>query len=68
MEIPNQFLQVHYEKNVVPHDRSKGNIQVRICKVFKIVRYTLTISIHYFRFLKGGSHASDHMWSKWKSP
>ncbi len=29
MEIPFQFLQVHYEKNVLPHDWSKVNIQVR---------------------------------------
>ncbi len=50
MEIPVQFLQVHYEKNILPHDWSKGNIQVRIYKVFKMVRYTLTISIHVFSF------------------
>ncbi len=30
MEIPVQFLQVPYEKIVLPHDGSKGNIQVRV--------------------------------------
>ncbi len=49
-EVPVQFLHVHYEENGLPHDWSKGNIQVRIYKVFKIVRYTLTISIHVFSF------------------
>ncbi len=29
MEIPVQFFQVRYEKNVLPHDWLKGNIQVR---------------------------------------
>ncbi len=50
MEIPVQFLRVLYEQNVLPHDWSKVNIQVRIFSVFKIVKYTLTISIHLFYF------------------
>ncbi len=36
MEIPVQFLEVPYENIVLPHDGSKGNIQVRIFVPIKV--------------------------------